>query len=142
MIWEAFGRWMTGRGHEADDHAVIRPQGGQMRQALSKSSPFIAVVDEVVERLARLEEQMRHVVLAVEKLGNRDSELEESLRLMSERFSAGLTAQGEMFQASLKEVTESFVTREDWAFWKSLLTAALLAMIAYGWNTLTNGLHR
>ncbi len=112
-----------------------------MRQTQSQASPFIAVVDEVVERLARLEEQMRHVVLAVEKLGNRDSEIEESLRLMSERFSAGLASQGEMFQESLKEVTESFVSREDWAFWKSLLTAALLALIAYGWNSLTSGLH-
>lgn len=113
-----------------------------MRQTSGKMVPFNAVVDEVVERLARLEEQMRHVVLAVEKLGNRDTELEDGLRQMSERFSAALTSQAETFQDSLKEVTESFVSREDWAFWKSLLMAALLALLAYGWNALTGTLHR
>ncbi len=114
-----------------------------MRQPTSSpAAPFGAVVDEVVERLARLEEQMRHVALAVEKLANRDSEIEESLRALSERFTAGIAAQGEMFQESLKEVTESFVSREDWAFWKSLLMAAFLALIAYGWNTLIGGLRR
>jgi len=106
------------------------------------TTPLVATADEVVERLARLEEQMRYVVAAVEKLSNRDTELEESLRGMSDRFTAALAEQATMFHESLKEVTESFVSREDWAFWKSLLTAAFVALIAYGWNALVSTMHR
>ena len=42
----------------------------------SSTAPLMAMADEVVERLARLEEQMRHVVNAVERLANRDAELD------------------------------------------------------------------
>ena len=107
-----------------------------MRQPSSKAGQLVAVADELVERLARLEEQMRHVVTAVEKLSNRDAELEASLRSLSERFTEALDAQAETFRRSLGDVTERFVSREDWAFWKSLLTGAVLALIAYGWSTL------
>jgi predicted nuclease with TOPRIM domain len=107
-----------------------------MRQPNSKAGPLVAVADELVERLARLEEQMRHVVTAVEKLSNRDAELEASLRSLSERFTEALDAQAETFRQSLRDVTDRFVSREDWAFWKSLLTGAVLALIAYGWSTL------
>lgn len=102
----------------------------------TKVGPLVAVADELVERLARLEEQMRQVLTAVEQLSNRDAELEASLRALADRFAAGLDAQAETFRDSLRDVTEKFVSREDWAFWKSLLTAALLALIAYGWTTL------
>ena len=44
------------------------------------------MTDELVVRLARLEEQMRYVVTAVERLGNRDAELDASFRAMYERF--------------------------------------------------------
>ena len=108
-----------------------------MRQtAVSKDTPLLAMADEVVERLARLEEQMRHVVNAVEKLANRDAELDASLRAMSEKFNEALAGQAEMFRTSLRDITERFVSREDWSFWKSLLTAALLALLAYGWSAL------
>lgn len=110
-----------------------------MRNQSHSALPLAAMADEVVERLARLEEQMRHVVLAVEKLANRDTELDASLRAMSDRFNAALTAQSEVFRDSLKDVTDKFVSREDWAFWKSLLTAALVALIAYGWNAIIGG---
>jgi len=99
-------------------------------------APLAAMADEVVERLARLEEQMRHVVIAVEKLSNRDAELDASLRDMSDRFSASLATQAESFRGAIHEITEKFVSREDWAFWKSLLTGAVLALIAYGWTAL------
>jgi hypothetical protein len=108
-----------------------------MRQAAaSKDTPLLAMADEVVERLARLEEQMRHVVNAVEKLAGRDAELDASLRAMSEKFNEALGAQAETFRVSLRDITERFVSREDWSFWKSLLTAALLALLAYGWSAL------
>lgn len=108
-----------------------------MRQNNSAhAGQLVAITDELVERLARLEEQMRHVVTAVERLSNRDAELEASLRSLAERFTAALEAQAETFRQSLRDVTEKFVSREDWAFWKSLLTGALLALIAYGWSTL------
>lgn len=108
-----------------------------MRQATaSKDTPLLAMADEVVERLARLEEQMRHVVNAVEKLAGRDAELDASLRAMSEKFNEALAAQAETFRVSLRDITERFVSREDWSFWKSLLTAALLALLAYGWSAL------
>lgn len=108
-----------------------------MRQTpLINGAPLTAMADEVVERLARLEEQMRHVLMAVEKLSNRDAELDASLRAMSDRFSAALTTQTETFREAIQDVTEKFVSREDWAFWKSLLTAAILALIAYGWSAL------
>ncbi len=114
-----------------------------MRSTLSpNAAPLVAMADEVVERLARLEEQMRHVVSAVERLANRDAELDASLRAMSDQFTSALSGQAEMFRDSLKEVTENFVSRDDWAFWKSLLTAAFLALIAFGWNALVGGLHR
>ena len=113
-----------------------------MRQPQSTGSFVGSGVEEVVERLARLEEQMRHVANAVEKLASRDAELEESLRTMSERFNTSLAAQRELFQASLKEVTESFVSREDWIFWKNLLMAAFIGLIAFGWNSLIGVLHR
>src|SRR5271166_1601044 len=100
------------------------------------AGPFIAVADEVVERLARLEEQMRHVAAAVEKLAARDAELDASFRAMSDRFTAALAGQAEAFRESLKEVTEKFVSRDDWAFWKALLSTALLALIAFGWNAI------
>ena len=104
--------------------------------AANKEMPLLAMADEVVERLARLEEQMRHVVNAVERLADRDTELDASLRAMSEKFNEALAAQAETFRASLRDITERFVSREDWSFWKSLLTAALLALIAYGWSAL------
>ncbi len=110
-----------------------------MRPAPSvKDAPLLAMADEVVERLARLEEQMRYVVKAVEKLAGRDAELDGSLRAMSEKFNESLAAQAETFRASLQDVTERFVSREDWSFWKSLLTAALLALLAYGWSALVS----
>jgi hypothetical protein len=98
--------------------------------------PLVAVADELVERLARLEEQMRQVLAAVERLSSRDAELEASLRALADRFAAALDAQAAAFRDSLRDVTDKFVSREDWAFWKSLLTAGLLALIAYGWTTL------
>ena len=113
-----------------------------MRQHTSQPAPLAAMADELVERLARLEEQMRHVVTAVEKLSNRDSEIDEGLRQLSDRFTSSLAAQADSFNEALREVTETFVSREDWAFWKSLLVAAFLALIAYGWNTLVGTLHR
>jgi predicted nuclease with TOPRIM domain len=97
---------------------------------------LVEVTDELVERLARLEEQMRQVLVAVERLSNRDAELEASLRTLADRFSAALDTQAETFRQSLRDVTDKFVSREDWAFWKSLLTAALLALLAYGWTAL------
>ncbi|MGA9865693.1 MAG: hypothetical protein WBQ75_04555 [Acetobacteraceae bacterium] len=113
-----------------------------MRQtAASSDTPLLAMADEVVERLARLEEQMRHVVNAVEKLANRDAELDASLRAMSEKFNDSLAAQAEMFRASLRDITERFVSREDWSFWKNLLTAALLGLLAYGWTAVL-GVHQ
>jgi hypothetical protein len=99
------------------------------------------MTDELVDRLARLEEQMRYVVAAVEKLSTRDAELDASLRAMSDRFTQALAGQAETFRASLQDVTSKFVSREDWAFWKSLLTASMLALLAYGWNALL-GPHR
>jgi predicted nuclease with TOPRIM domain len=108
-----------------------------MRQnAAGKEAPLLAMADELVERLARLEEQMRHIAQAVEKLSGRDSELDASLRALSDRFNEALSAQAEAFRESLADIAQRFVSREDWAFWKSLLTAALLALIAYGWSTL------
>lgn len=112
------------------------------KQPTSRRVPLGAMADELVERLARLEEQMRHVVTAVEKLSSRDSEIDESLRQLSDRFTASLAAQADSFHESLREVTETFVSREDWAFWKSLLVAAFLALIAYGWSTLIGTVHR
>jgi hypothetical protein len=100
----------------------------------NSASPFAAMAGEVVERLARLEEQMRHVITAVERLASRDFELETSLRSLSERFNEALATQADTFRESLRDVTERFVSREDWSFWKSLLTAAFLALIAYGWS--------
>ncbi len=79
---------------------------------------------------------MRQVLTAVERLSNRDAELEASLRGLADRFASALDAQAETFRDSLRDVTDKFVSREDWAFWKSLLTAALLALVAYGWTTL------
>lgn len=101
-----------------------------------KDASLLTMADEVVERLARLEEQMRHVVNAVERLANRDTELDISLRAISDKFNGSLVAQAELFRASLRDVTERFVSREDWSFWRNLLTAALLALVAYGWSSL------
>jgi hypothetical protein len=111
-------------------------------QAGFATSGLVAVADEVVDRLARLEEQMRQVAAAVEKLAARDAELDASFRAMSDRLSGAMSAQAEMFRASLEETTAKFVSREDWAFWKSLLTAALLAFIAFGWSSLIGAAHR
>jgi hypothetical protein len=101
---------------------------------------MLALADEVAERLARLEEQMRYVVTALEHLSGRDSELEARLRELSDRFNQALTAHADSFRASLGEITDRFVSRDDWAFWKNLLTAALLGLLAYGWSTLS-GIH-
>lgn len=107
-----------------------------MCQFFGRDIPFVALADEVAERLARLEEQMRYVVNAVEHLSSRDSELEASLRELSERFNQALATQAETFRVGLAEIAERFVSREDWSFWKNLLTAALLALVAYGWGAL------
>lgn len=112
-----------------------------MRGLFGRDIPFMALADEVAERLARLEEQMRYVVNAVEHLSGRDSELEASLRELAERFNAALTAQAETLRAGLSEIADKFVSREDWSFWKNLLTAALLALVAYGWGALLS-IHR
>lgn len=113
-----------------------------MRSLASTTAGLAAMTDEVVDRLARLEEQMRQVVTAVERLASRDAELDASFRAMSERFSSSMSAQAELFRTSLEETSKRFVSRDDWAFWKSLLTAALLALLAYGWSSLTGGVHR
>jgi hypothetical protein len=104
-------------------------------------TPTQLMTDELVDRLARLEEQMRYVVAAVEKLGTRDAALDASFRAMSDRFTLAMASQAETFRESLQDVTGKFVSREDWAFWKSLLTAWMLALLAYGWNALL-GMHR
>ncbi len=109
-----------------------------MTTPLTSNPPM---TDELVDRLARLEEQMRYVVAAVEKLGTRDAELDASFRAMSDRFTLALASQAETFRASLQDVTGKFVSREDWAFWKSLLTASMLALLAYGWNALLGAHH-
>jgi hypothetical protein len=58
-----------------------------MRNATAPNSPQdVGVTDEVVERLIRLEEQMRHIIWAVEKLASRDAELDASFRATSDRF--------------------------------------------------------
>ena len=105
----------------------------------TKAEPIASLADELLERLARLEEQMMHVLAAVEKLSGRDSELEVSLRSLSERFSEAMDAQAEAFRSALNERTVRFVSREDWMFWKSLLVAALLSLTAYGWSSLIAG---
>lgn len=112
-----------------------------MRSSIPKTVG-LAVTDEVVDRLARLEEQVRQLAASVDKLANRDAELDASFRVLSDRFTSGLAAQSELFRSSLEETSKKFVSREDWALWKSLLTAALLAMIAYGWTSLTSAIHR
>ncbi len=133
----------TDMGGLIDRPSSVTPIGeANMRQPPPAGTFLGSGVEEVVERLARLEEQMRHVAIAVEKLANRDDELEESLRAISDRFNSSLAMQREMFQASLKEVTESFVSREDWIFWKNLLMAAFIGLIAFGWNSLIAVLHR
>ncbi len=111
-----------------------------MRSNVSQNA-LAVVTDEVVDRLARLEEQVRQLAASVDKLANRDAELDASFRMLSDRVTSGLAAQSEMFRTSLEDTSKKFVSREDWAFWKSLLTAALLAMIAYGWASLTSALH-
>lgn len=120
---------------EASEVTVVSGRRTRMRSGhrAAQAAPLVAVADELVERLARLEEQMRQVLTAVEKLSTRDAELDAGLRSMADRFSAALDVQAETFRASLRDVTERFVSREDWALWKSLLTAALLALVAYGW---------
>lgn len=107
-----------------------------MRFFFGREMPFVQLADEVASRLARLEEQVRYVVTAVERLSSRDTELEASLRDISERFNQALTAQAEAFRANLSEIADRFVSRDDWSFWKSILTAALLALTAYGWGAL------
>jgi hypothetical protein len=107
----------------------------------SAGSPSLAS-DEVIVRLARLEEQMRHIVNAVEKLANRDAELDASLRAMSDRFTAALAVQGETFRESVRQVCEKCVSRDDWTFWKNLLMGAFIALIAFGWNVLIGSLRR
>lgn len=110
--------------------------GNRNPMTMSKDASLLTMADEVVERLARLEEQMRHVVNAVERLANRDVELDVSLRAISDKFNDSLAAQAELFRASLRDVTERFVSRDDWSFWRNLLTAALLALVAYGWSSM------
>lgn len=97
------------------------------------------LADELLVRLTRLEEQMRHLARAVDRLADRDAELDTSLRMMSDRFTVALSDQAELFRRSLREVTEKFVSREDWAFWRSLFTGALVAVIAYGWRAIVKG---
>lgn len=105
----------------------------------TKQDRLTSLAGELLDRLARLEEQMMHVLAAVEKFSSRDSELEVSLRSLSERFSQALDAQAESFRSALNDFTVRFVSREDWMFWKSLLVAALLSLTAYGWSSLMAG---
>lgn len=108
-------------------------------QRVPGHAQIASIAEELVERLARLEEQMRQVVRVVEKLSNRDTELETSLRQLSERFSQALDSQADTFRIALSELATQFVRREDWIFWKNLLTAGLLSIAAYGWGSLLAG---
>ena len=108
-------------------------------QRVPGHAQIASIAEELVERLARLEEQMRQVVRVVEKLSNRDTELETSLRQLSERFSQALDNQADTFRIALSELATQFVRREDWIFWKNLLTAGLLSIAAYGWGSLLAG---
>lgn len=120
---------------------AVRKNNSSIRQAMSVKSAALIHAAEIVERLARLEEQMHQVVAAVEKLTNRDSELEASLRDLSVRFGDALDRQAETFRTTLAELAEKFVSREDWVFWKSLLTAGLIGLTAYGWTALVGYRH-
>ena len=105
-------------------------------QQIPSPVQLASIAEELVERLARLEEQMRQVVRVVEKLSSRDTELETSLRQVSERFSQALENQALTFREAMNELAEQFVRREDWLFWKNLMTAGLLSIAAYGWGSL------
>ncbi len=108
-------------------------------QRIPSPVQIASIAEELVERLARLEEQMRQVVRVVEKLSSRDTELETSVRQLAERFSQALENQAHTFREAMNDLAAQFVRREDWIFWKNLLTAGLLSIAAYGWGSLFAG---
>lgn len=95
--------------------------------------------DSLGERLARIEEQVKAIGLALGKLGRRDDELDGALRSMSERLTRGLAEQSEAFREALERLPSRYASREDVAMVKGLVLAAFGALSAYGWHLLTGG---
>ncbi len=98
----------------------------------------LTATDEIIQRLTRLEEQVRQLAASVERLAARDAESDGNVHRLSERIADAIAEQNATFQESLKDVTDTFVSREEWFFWRNLMTAALLASLAYAWNLLTH----
>ena len=100
------------------------------------SASVSAATNDLVARLARLEERMNDVFVAVEKLAIRDAEFDASLRSISEHFSLALAAQAEEFRKSLVALTANPAVDE--ARNSSLVPTIrrLRDLFALGWSVL------
>jgi hypothetical protein len=98
-----------------------------------------AIAEDVLERLARLEEQLRSLAAAVERLGDRDTHLDQGMRILVDRVQSMVTGQAEDFRESLERLSGKFASREDMAMVKALVLAAIGTLSAFAFRRITGG---
>lgn len=97
-------------------------------------------MQDLRERLIRIEERLNNISGDVDQLARRDREHETAVRELTDgmrvamehqarEFRATMKEQAEAFQKALEKVSESFVKKDEWSFWKSLLQWAVIGLI-------------
>ncbi|HTW27884.1 MAG TPA: hypothetical protein VME92_12210 [Acetobacteraceae bacterium] len=93
--------------------------------------------DDLLERLARVEEQLHSVAAAVERLATRDTDLDQGMRALAERVQSGLLAQAQEFREMIERLSGKYASREDLAMIKGLLVAAFGSLSAFAFHRIT-----
>lgn len=107
---------------------------------------------DLAEQIGRMSERLDALAVSVEKLTHRDSEIEQSLRQMSEKLAAALVDMTDKFKSALSEqnikstdamnalrerytteiatLRNSAIKREDLAWVKAFITITLSAAVS------------
>lgn len=96
--------------------------------------------EDLSERLARVEEQLRSVAQALEQLTGRDTDLDQGIRALADRLQAALSEQAHEFREAIDKISSRFATREDMSMVKGLIIAAVGALSAYAFHRVTGGM--
>lgn len=97
------------------------------------------IAEDVLERLARLEEQIRVLAVAVERLGGRDADLDQGMRTLADRVQSMMAEQAQDFRDGLERLSGRFASREDMTMVKGLVLAAIGTLSAFAFHRITGG---
>jgi TolA-binding protein len=95
--------------------------------------------EDLIERLTRLEEQIRSLSGSVERLATRDVDLDQGLRTLAERMQTSLNEHSQEFRDSLDRIGGKFASRDEMAMVRALLLAAFGTLSAFALHHVTGG---